>query len=227
MCWRPTLPGLGDSALPAIPNSADCIADTVADGVSTLLGPGGACDLIGCSFGSVMAGHLAARHPHLVHSLTLVGPGGLGLQRGVTPLVKVRGLHGPEREAAHRANLASLMIADPAHIDAEALQIQDYTTERSRTVSPAISGTPILRRALERIEAPVGVIWGELDAAARGDWPGRLALIETLQPAAPIALIPGAGHWVAFEAPAAFNAALLGLLRRYGKLGLEEKSLAG
>src|SRR5579875_1342574 len=50
--------------------------------------------------------------------------------------------------AAHRINLARLMIADPANIDATALVIQDWNSARSRLNSPAISGGTWLLRSL-------------------------------------------------------------------------------
>jgi 2-hydroxy-6-oxonona-2,4-dienedioate hydrolase len=47
-----------------------------------------------------------------------------------------------------------------------------------------------------------------LNLAARGD------AIRALQPSAHVTVIPGAGHWVAYEAPDAFAAALARGLQR-------------
>jgi pimeloyl-ACP methyl ester carboxylesterase len=42
----------------------------------------------------------------------------------------------------------------------------------------------------------------------------RLEALRGVRPDAAIELIPGAGHWVMYEAPEAFNAALSRLLAR-------------
>ena len=192
-CPRPTTP-------PAPPASSP--------GASTPCSPATACDLVGFSFGATVAGHIAAAHPGLVRSLVLVGAGGLGLPRAPITLVPVRSLSGPARTAANRTNLERLMIADPARIDAEALAIQDWNGTRARVKSVGFAGSAMLLDALRRIQCPLGAIWGERDHVALPDLPARVAALRAVRPEAPIAIIPGAGHWVQFEAPAAFDAAL-------------------
>ncbi|MBV9783999.1 MAG: alpha/beta fold hydrolase [Acidisphaera sp.] len=208
----PDLPGLGDSASPPSPWSPESIAAIVAGGLADLLGEAGACDLAGFSFGSIIAGHLAALRPALVRSLTLVGAGALGLPRSPTPLQSVREKTGAAREAAHRANLASLMFADPAKIDAQALRIQDWNTRHARVRSRGLAESGSLRDALRHVRARLAAIWGERDAVS---WPhieARVAVLRALHPEVAIRILPGAGHWVAYEAADAFNAAFAELL---------------
>ncbi len=202
------LPGLGESDLPPGPETPPAMAAILAAGLAGL----DRYDLCGFSFGGVMAGCLAAREGARVRSLTIVGSNGLGLPRGTTKLVKVRHLEGPARAAAHRANLAALMIADPARIDDLALTIQDWNTRHSRLKSPTISRGTWLADALGAVRAPVGGIWGALDATALPDIGAREAAMRALHTALRFTAIPGAGHWVAYEAAGAFNAALSGML---------------
>ena len=202
------LPGLGLSDLPPEPDSPPAMAEILATGLAGL----DRYDLCGFSFGGVMAGCLAAIEGPRVRSLTIVGSGGLGLPRGTTTLVKVRHLDGPAREAAHRANLAALMIADPARIDPLALAIQDWNTGHSRLKSPVISRGTWLRDALAVARAPLGGIWGARDATGLPDIAAREAAMRALHPELRFTAIPGAGHWVAYEAADAFNAALAALL---------------
>ncbi len=204
----PDLPGLGESDLPPVPDNPPAMAAILADGLAPL----DRYDLCGFSFGGVMAGCLAATEGNRVRSLTIVGSGGLGLPRGPPALVKVRHLAGAEREAAHRANLAALMIADPARIDPLALAIQDWNTRHSRLKSPLISRGTWLREALAAVHCPVGGIWGALDATSFPDIAAREAVMRALHPALRFTAIPGAGHWVAYEAADAFNAALSAML---------------
>ena len=208
----PDLPGLGLSDPPPEPENPRAMAAILAAGLAHLVDHPDRYDVAGFSFGGVMAGCLAATEGARVRTLTIVGSGGLGLPRGSTELVKVRHLAGAEREAAHRTNLARLMIADPARIDALALEIQDWNTRHSRLKSPQISRGAWLRDALAAVRCEVGGIWGSRDAPSLPDIGAREAAMRALQPGLRFVTIPGAGHWVAYEAADAFNAALEGML---------------
>jgi pimeloyl-ACP methyl ester carboxylesterase len=208
----PDTPGLGDSATPPQPHSPQQIAAWLGIGLATVL-QGGHCDLAGFSFGALLAGHVAAQRPELVDTLTLVGAGALGLPRGEIKMTRVLDKTGAEREAAHRANLQSLMLANPSSIDAEALAIQDANTRLARVRSVSFATTTSLQDALARVSAPVHAIWGDADAVAAPNLPGRIAAVRAVQPDARVTLIPGAGHWTAYEAPDAFSAALAAGLR--------------
>ncbi|MFC0388268.1 alpha/beta fold hydrolase [Muricoccus vinaceus] len=204
----PDLPGLGESDLP--PPEADLwgIAALVAAGIAARLGPGTPHRLAGFSFGAIIAGHVAARHGEAVTQLTLLGAGGLGLPRQPTPLLSVRDRLGEDRTAAHRENLARLMIADPARIDAEALAIQAWNSDHARFPSRRVTTPTSLRDALGEVRPPLSVIYGERDAITLPDLASRIAFFQAR--GAETLVVPGAGHWVAFEAPDPVNAALLG-----------------
>jgi len=206
------LPGLGESALPPEAPTPEGVGAIVAEGLRQLLPEDGACDLIGFSFGALIAGHAAAAAPRRVRSLTLLGAGALGVPRGAIQLERVRDKTGAARMAAHRTNLARLMIADPARIDALALEIQEWNSRHARLASLPFATTASLGEALARVPAPVAAIWGELDAPAAPDLPGRVAALQRARPDARVRIIPGAGHWVAYEAPEAVHAALNELL---------------
>ena len=208
----PDLPGLGESDLPPRPYQPGSAAAIVAAGLATLLPAGAACDLVGFSFGAVIAGHLTAQHPHLVRSLVLVGSGALGVKRGPVKLVPVRDLQGQAREEANRANLLQLMISDPARVDALALSIQDWNVAHARVNSIGFASSTSLLDALYKVQCRIGAIWGENDQPARPLLGERIAALRTVQPDLPVAIIPDAGHWVAFEAASAFNDALAGIL---------------
>lgn len=209
----PDLPGLGDSDMPPMPATPESIAAVLKDGLFRLLG-GQGYDLVGFSFGALCAGHLAAIDSDCCASLTVVGAGALGFQRSPTELVKVRHLEGPEREQANRHNLATLMFADASRIDKVALAMQDLHTRRARFKSRGWASTDSLKQAIVRGRAPLGAIYGEQDAIARPHVQLRLDLLRELRAGAVTALIPAAGHWVAYEAAEAFNAALARILAR-------------
>ncbi len=209
----PDLPGLGDSDMPPPAESPAPVAAILRAGLADILGRG-RYDLCGFSFGALLAGHLAAQADERLRSVTLVGAGALGLPRQITPLRKVRSETGEARLAAHRHNLATLMFADPACIDALALAIQEANTVAARFRSRGFASTTSLKDAIARARAPVALLYGERDAIAFPEIGRRFAALREVQPEAWTGLIPGAGHWVAYEAAESFNAMLGEMLAR-------------
>jgi pimeloyl-ACP methyl ester carboxylesterase len=210
----PDLPGLGESAFPPTGDDAAHVAAIVARGIDLVLGADVQYDVAGFSFGGTMASCVAAIHGARVRSVTIIGSSGVGPSGSAVELMKVRHLRGEERVAAHRTNLNRLMIADPAKIDDLALAIQEWNTRHSRLKTPTLSRSGALQRAIAQVHVPVNGIWGELDAPANPRAPQRVAALRALRPDADVRMIPGAGHWVAYEASEQFHAILLAMLRR-------------
>jgi pimeloyl-ACP methyl ester carboxylesterase len=210
----PDIPGLGESALPPPAEDPAPVAAVVSAGIARILGKGRRYDLAGFSFGALLSGHVAAAAGEELRTVTLVGAGALGLPRPRTELMKVRSLEGEARIAAHRHNLAVLMFADPAGIDPLSLAIQEWNTRHSRFVSRGFASSASLRDAIARARAPVSLLYGERDAIAWPEVEKRFEALRSVQPEAWTGVIPGAGHWVAYEAAEAFNAMLRDLLRR-------------
>jgi pimeloyl-ACP methyl ester carboxylesterase len=129
-------------------------------------------------------------------------------------LEKVRHLEGQARRDTHRINLSRLMIADPEKIDDLALAIQDWNTVRSRLRTPALSRSGAIMRAIDRLQSPLNGMWGEFDAPANPRGPERAATLRAHRPDADIRVIPGTGHWAAYESADTVNAILLEMLSR-------------
>ena len=72
----PDLPGCGESAQPVGCTDADALPEPVEADLQAVLGDA-ACDLVGFSFGGMVAGFIAARFPRRVRRLVLVGAAGL------------------------------------------------------------------------------------------------------------------------------------------------------
>jgi pimeloyl-ACP methyl ester carboxylesterase len=211
----PDLPGLGSSAMPPRADAPAPIAAVARAGLASVLGGDDvAYDLAGFSFGALLAGHVAAEAGAELRSLTLVGAASLGLPRPRTALVKVRDKEGDERVAAHHHNLAALMLADPARIDGLALLVQELNTREARFRSRGFAGSALLRDALARARAPVALVYGERDAIAWPEVEARFAALRSVRPDAWTGVVPGAGHWVAYEAAPALDAMLLDMLDR-------------
>src|SRR5258708_7389942 len=79
------LPGLGESATPPEPWTAEGLAAIIAEGLDIVLPRGARMHLAGFSFGGVIGGNVAAQLGERVRSFTVVGSNGLGLERQPTP----------------------------------------------------------------------------------------------------------------------------------------------
>ncbi|MDB5966071.1 MAG: alpha/beta hydrolase fold protein [Polaromonas sp.] len=211
--YVPDLPGFGASALPPAGIDADALQFPVEEGLQALLGEV-ACDVVGFSFGGMVAGFLASGFPGRVARLVLSGAPGLGIApRQKVDLKAWRHLADPAaREAAHRFNLAALMLHDSASIDDLALWLQAANVPRDRLKRRRLARTDALARVLGTLLCPVHAIYGAEDVL----YLGRTEALAQVLALAPgfrgLTLIEGAGHWVQFERADAFNVALRAVL---------------
>lgn len=201
--WLPDMPGFGDSGpIPGAshdPQHLNALVDILSASLDELLGPGAAIDLAGFSFGGLVAGSLAVRHPG-VRRLALLGTAGHGgPRRTALQLVNWRLADRTARRQALRHNLAELMLHDPARIDALALEIHEQASQATRFRSKDFSQQMDLKDILAGFEPPVMLVWGEHDAIALPDLVAQRLIDGHAQ--RNFRVIPGAGHWVQFEAP--------------------------
>lgn len=207
--WAPDLPGMGDSPDAPEPRDHEAIASVIAANLEELV-PGVAFDLVGFSFGGIVAGFVAAKLPGRVRSLVLVGAGGLGLRKTNERILRSwRALEDPaEREAAHRFNLSALMLSKGAEIDDETLANYVADVTRTRVNSARSSRTSALKDCIVKLGIPVHGIWGREDVTAHAKFDDIHAMLRAAHPAAQLHVIDGAGHWVQYERPEAFHGAL-------------------
>ena len=206
------LPGMGESDLPPMPFDAGSLADILVEGLERLAPE--PFHLVGFSFGGIVGGHVAVRTMPRVMSYTAIGSNALGLPMAArAPLRKPsRNMSEAEILDLHRHNLGLQMFGDPARIDATALAVQNANTRRARIRSGKIPAGDSLARRLREMSAaglPLQGIWGERDATAGDLLDTRRDLFQTVQPGCPFHVIPGAGHWAAFEAPDEVNRILI------------------
>ena len=209
------LPGFGESDAPPAPADGATIARIVCDSIDALIRAPAQYDIAGFSFGGIVGGLVAARHGDRVGRLVIIGSSGLGLPSGgFTGLRKwTPDMPNDALMEVHRNNLGVIMIADPDRIDALALHLQRQNTLCARAKSSAIARSDALRRALPEIRARILCLAGENDVYVVRNLEERKKLFREAQPDSPFRLVPGAGHWALYEAPAVFNAMLLELLR--------------
>jgi 2-hydroxy-6-oxonona-2,4-dienedioate hydrolase len=202
----PDLPGLGESATPPEPHTAEGLARILVEGLDLVLPRHERLHLAGFSFGGVLGGHVVAQLGRRVRAFTVVGSNGLGLVRQPTVLRRVPpGAATEEAWTVHRHNLGALMIADPAKIDELAVYIQSTNAPRGRVKSRRFSRADTLVRALPLVTARLDGIWGGRDATAYPHLDERANTLHSFQPDARFEVIDEAGHWVQYEAADRFN----------------------
>lgn len=212
--WVPDLPGFGDSALPPGRHDADGLPTPLAAGVAQLLGAADY-DLVGFSFGGMVAGLMAADHGAHVRRLVIVGAPALGVPFGrQVPLKGWRHLPDAQaQDAVHRHNLQALMVRDPDLVDDTVLALHRSNVLRDRMPGRRLSRTDLLARTLERVDCPVHAIFGRADPLYEQGIEGLSAVLPALaRHFTGLDLIDGAGHWVQYESAAAFDARLLAAL---------------
>jgi 2-hydroxy-6-oxonona-2,4-dienedioate hydrolase len=223
--WRvlvPDLPGFGDSDLPAGCTDVDALPAHLHAGLQQLQNEGvcaGPVSVVGFSFGGMAGALWLADYPQDAQALVLVGAPGLGLtvpER--VPLKGWRHLPTPQaQEQVHRHNLMALMLQQPGSLDALALSLHTANVQRDRMPRRRLSSTDIVARALPRVQVPVSAIYGEHDALYRGRLPELQSAMQGMPPHwGQWHTVPGAGHWVPYEAAQPFMAALQACLQISG-----------
>jgi pimeloyl-ACP methyl ester carboxylesterase len=203
----PDIPGSGESGSPEPPITAERVAAVLAEGLKTIIGPDSGFAIAGFSMGGLIAAYVASLSGTRAEHLLLVGSTGTNLPRGpMAPLVSWRRLPTDEaKRAVHRKNLGILMIHDPAKIDDLAVHVQAENAGRSRVRGKHVANTGTLVDSLSGFKGKLAGIWGEQDPTAAPHLAERRDLLRQIQPGAPFDIIPGAGHWVQYEAHEPFN----------------------
>jgi len=205
--WALDTPGLGDSDLPPGALDADDLAAPLAQGMQLLFGDE-AVDVVGFSFGGLMAGFAAAQWPVRFKRLVLVGVPGLGLSNNILNMRGFRDdMNEEERMAVHKNNLLAIMVHDEALVTPALLEMQAHNVSRDRLRRRRIARSDALLLQQTHWTCAVHGIWGALDALYLGKMhllPARLSACK-LQSFQSIA---DAGHWVQYEQAESFNRAL-------------------
>jgi 2-hydroxy-6-oxonona-2,4-dienedioate hydrolase len=210
----PDLPGSGESASPQPPYSAESMAAMLLQGLDTIIGAQTHFSIAGFSMGGLIAGYLAHQGGARVDALVLVGSTGMGGTRApMEPLKSWRRLPTDEaKRAVHRINLGILMIYDPERIDALAVEVQARNAAVSRIRGKHVSHTGTLANCLPGFGGRLAGIWGEHDPTAAPYLAERRERLQQFKPGTPFDIVPGAGHWVQYEAYETVNRRMQELL---------------
>jgi 3-oxoadipate enol-lactonase len=222
MVLAPDLPGFGESE-PAGPGfdlerAARKLAIALEDRA------GGPFDLVGNSLGGALALQLAVLRPELVRRLVLSAPAGfspafwplpLAAGRVLGPLMRARRVLGTPlavSPTARRVLLAGA-IAEPGRLSAADARTMLTGSRGSTRIGPAVEAVmrADLTPLLERLERPLGMIWGRQDRVVPI---ATLERIRAVRPEVAVETLEDAAHVPQLEAPEDYLAALERILDR-------------
>ena len=198
----PDLPGFGDSESLAGPPDAEDLADSLVQIVDAVIGAEAQLDIVGFSFGGIIAGLTAHQMGQRAQHLVVISAGGLGINARVAS--------GPR--GGPRDELTRFMFANPHTADETALGIHLDGQERTRFKTGSIPSSTLLLDVIGQVTAELHVVYSDRDAFGGGDPSGRFDLILGSRPDAKCHTITNAGHWSPYEAPDQINTILTEVL---------------
>lgn len=229
--YAPDLPGFGQSDKPRARYGVPLFTRAV-QGYMAALGLENAV-VVGASLGGRIALQLALDEPQLVRKLVLVNSLGLGRPQlqPIYPLLTLPQVGETMlrmiREALHRAHPALIRRVAARYIgmsgdlertlnDAYLADLREMyaakgypaaylATVRSLVTKEALQGAHDLSPMLERIHAPLLIVWGDQDPLFPLEHAHRA---HAMVPGSRLAVIEGAGHTPQAERPDEFNRAL-------------------
>ncbi|MGK2899048.1 MAG: alpha/beta fold hydrolase [Burkholderiaceae bacterium] len=214
------LPGMGESLDVPDDSDLDGYGEYLLAAVVSGLVPAGAPFLVaGFSYGGVMTAWLAARLPERVSGICLLAPGGFPPGSWSRPPLRPvpAGASDAEANAVHRRNLELMMVGDPKRIDDLTVAMQRRNHSLTRFRSRFLGYRDTLGPSLRQTRCPVLAILPERDPLPQPDAASRAAYLESTAPRITCRIVPGASHWVAFEAPDDVNRLMIEFLGARGR----------
>jgi 2-hydroxy-6-oxonona-2,4-dienedioate hydrolase len=203
------MPGYGESPTVSkdLPND-DYIA-LVMEALNTTV-PTGTFRIAGFSFGGIISALCAARMGKRIEKISVMGPGGFRWLGAKLDLKKIpRASEGPAamREAL-RYNLEVMMCAGP--VTDETIDLHLANVQRTRYDGRHFSLTPgLMATCLRQMTCSAQIIWGEKDALCYPNILPRVDEVRAAMPGIRVDAIPGAGHWVQYDAADEVNRLML------------------
>ena len=220
--WRPQLTGLADlrrcvawdapgygASLPVNEPTFAAYTNRVAELIAEV-SPGAPVDLVGMSFGGMIAQYVAATHPQLIRTLTLLCTSPKFGLDGTDPVqwraARLAGLDtAGSPGAAAPFILPSLAGPSGAHVVPEAVEAMARIPMAGLLTALETIVTHDSRPILSGITAPTVVLVGAQDTETPTAY-GQ-AIVDLI-PGASLAIIEGAGHLLNLEAPTEVNAVI-------------------
>lgn len=201
---RPDLPGSARSALPSQPLSIELYVETLVGALGEL-GISEA-HVVAHSMGTIVAQHLAIRHPDLVKSLALFGPllappeqGRAGIHARAA-LSRERGIAGVQEIAdaiVKGATSAETKAQRPVALALVRESVMRQSPEGYAQSCEALAGAQAAD--IEKIVVPTLLVTGDEDGVGQ---PAAVKAMGERIAGSKVTVLSGCGHWTTFEKPA-------------------------
>ncbi|MEX3897842.1 alpha/beta fold hydrolase [Paraburkholderia sp. BR10954] len=201
---RPELPGSARSALPSQPLSIDLYVETLA----AVLGELGIskAHVVAHSMGTIVAEHLAIKHPKLVKSLALFGPLLAPPDQG-RPGIQARAALSREKGIAGVQEIADAIVKGATSAETKAQRPVTVALVRESVMRQSPEGYAQSCEALagaqaaevEKISVPTLLVTGDEDGVGQ---PAAVKAIGERVAGSKVTVLSGCGHWTTFEKPA-------------------------
>jgi pimeloyl-ACP methyl ester carboxylesterase len=212
--WAVDMPGLGDSAMPPPPQTPAGCGQWLALGIKALVPKERKPQLVAFSFGAHVSSFALKQLPGHIAQFVITGCAALGLPQGPGKEYprEMEGMTEDERMGVHRGLLEILMFKEPGRIDPLAIWLQSENIRKARFRSRPFARSAEIRQNLPEIDARLAAVWGGNDQTAWPSIEARYDVLREFHPELVTKTVPDAGHWVMYEQPVAYNAALMEVL---------------
>ena len=109
------------------------------------------------------------------------------------------------RRAFHKAVLLTIMLAEDASADDEAVDIQKANVAEARFDGRHISWSARMPGLLADVPCPILLAYGDRDAMPYPSPQVRIARCKAVRPDVQVRMVAGAGHWLQYERAEAVN----------------------
>lgn len=205
----PDMPGYGESSAMDV-SELGPLVQRLSGSLNQLVGSSTGIDLVGFSFGGLVAANLAARRGS-IQKLALLGPAGHGGTRRPRLALQSWSLAaqtGDESglQSIMRHNLLAHMLHEESSVDELALHVHTEACLKTRFRSKPISRSGQLWELLSDPRSEILVICGEHDVTL--DPQQLVSQLALSVPEAKSIVVQDAGHWVQYESAPVVNTLL-------------------
>jgi 3-oxoadipate enol-lactonase len=200
---RIDLPGSARSPLPSQKLSIDVYVDVIASVLVELKAEQS--DVVAHSMGTVVAQHLAIRHPRLVKSLALFGPllappdAGRDGMRQRAALAREKGIAGVQDIAdaiVKGATSDETKVRRPVSVALVRESVMRQSPEGYAQSCEALAGAQAAE--VEQIKVPTLLVTGDQDSVGK---PDAVKAMGDRIAGSKVVVFSGCGHWTTFEKP--------------------------
>jgi 2-hydroxy-6-oxonona-2,4-dienedioate hydrolase len=213
----PDLPGFGESGSPIKTFKDYADADDLPellDLALTRIIDNKPYQLVGFSFGSLVAAMMASQYPKNVLKLILVGGAGLGIVPKKKFIIKnwIAEDSLENRRATAIFNIKQLLLSNSESIDELAIDIHCKNLDQDRMKKRCLAKTDIVKISLKSVVCPVYGIWGNQDVLCATQFDQVEEALRQASSFRDLKIIENAGHWVQYENAHDFNQKMLACL---------------